>query len=76
MTEVHITDHAIIRYLERVKGFNIEAIKREMMSPGVEVAVEFGCETVRLGNGARLKLRGSVVQTVLAKEMKLGKGQV
>lgn len=26
-----ISDHAIIRYLERVKGFDIEAIKKEMM---------------------------------------------
>lgn len=30
--ELHITDHAIVRYLERVVGIDIEACKKEMLS--------------------------------------------
>lgn len=27
---VPVTDHAVLRYLERVKGFDIEAVRREI----------------------------------------------
>lgn len=66
----YVSDHACLRYLERVYGLDIEALKEEMMSPAVDVAVEFGCDTVKLGNGARLRLVGDVVQTVLPKPEK------
>ena len=66
----YISDHAVLRYLERVKGVDIEAIRSEMMSPAVDTAVQFGCDTVKMGNGARLRLVGDVVQTVLPKAKK------
>lgn len=65
-----ISDHAVLRYLERVKGVDVEAIRVEMMSPAVDTAVAIGCDTVKLGNGARLRLVGDVVQTVLPKAKK------
>lgn len=65
----YVSDHAVLRYLERVHGIDIEAVRAEMMVPGVDAAIAFDCDTVKLGNGARLKLVGDVVQTVLAKEM-------
>lgn len=65
-----VSDHAILRYLERVKGVNMDNIRAEMMSPAVHAAVQVGCNTVIMGNGARLRLHGNVVQTVLAKGMK------
>ena len=63
----YISDHAVLRYLERVKGVDIEAIRAEMMSPAVDTAAQIGCDTVKMGNGTRLKLVGDVVQTVLPK---------
>ncbi|WP_175888122.1 hypothetical protein [Burkholderia contaminans] len=30
--EIDISDHAVLRYLERIKGVDIEAVKREMLS--------------------------------------------
>lgn len=30
---------------------------------GIDVAAEFGCATVKLGNGARLRLQGDVACT-------------
>ena len=66
----YISDHAVLRFLERVKGVDIEAIRAEMMSPAVDTAVAIGCDTVKLGNGARLRLVGDVVQTVLPKAKK------
>lgn len=66
----HITDHAVLRYLERVKGVDIDAVRAEMQSAALDAAVKIGCDTVILGNGARLKLVGDVVQTVFAKGMR------
>jgi hypothetical protein len=64
---VEISDHAVLRYLERVYRVDIDAIREEMRCPGLEQAAAFGCETVKLGNGARLKIVGRTVVTVLAK---------
>ena len=69
MPKPYISDHAVLRYLERVKGVDVEAARAEMMSASVATAIDIGCDTVKLGNGARLKLQGHVVQTVLTREM-------
>jgi hypothetical protein len=49
-----ITDHSLLRYIERVWHIDVEA-------------AQIGCDTVKMGNGARLKLKGNVVATVLPK---------
>jgi hypothetical protein len=66
----YITDHAVLRYLERVKGVDIEAIRAEMAAPGLEIAGIIGCGVVRMANGARLKLSGDVVSTVTIRHHK------
>jgi hypothetical protein len=58
-----VTDHAVLRYLERHHGIDVEAIRTSMNVHGIDVAAEFGCATVKLGNGVRLKLRGDVACT-------------
>lgn len=65
----YVSDHAVLRYLERVKGVDIEAIRAELASPAVDTAVAIGCDTVKRGDGSRLKLVGHVVQTVLGPQM-------
>lgn len=62
-----ISDHAVLRFLERVKGVDIEAIRAEMQTPTLAVADEFGAPVLIGRNGERLVIRGGVVVTVLAK---------
>jgi hypothetical protein len=64
-----ISDHAVIRFLERVYGVDIDAVRRQMQSPALDAAVRIGCRTVKRGDGTRLKLRGHVVTTVLSPGM-------
>lgn len=64
---VHISDHAVLRYLERVHHLDIEAIRDEMRCPALDTASRIGCNTVILGNGARLRLKGQHVVTVVPK---------
>lgn len=61
----YVTDHAVLRYLERVEHIDVEAIRRKLNVGGIATAAAFGCDTVRLGDGTRLKLHGDVVATVL-----------
>ncbi len=60
-----ITDHALLRFIERVKGIDIEACRAEMQSPALDAAVKAGASYVRRGDGTRLVIRGSSVVTVL-----------
>lgn len=60
----HITDHAIVRYLERVKGIDMVALRAEI-AVKVEAAEEHpGCAGVVSG-GFTYKLQGDSVCTVV-----------
>ena len=69
MTDVEISDHAVYRYLQRVKGINMEAVRDEMRNPALAVADEFGCATVIGRHGERMIIEDGVVVTVLRKRM-------
>lgn len=64
---VEITDHAIVRWLERVKGVDIAKIREEMQSPALKTAQEFGCPVVIGRNGEGTLVRDGVVVTVFSK---------
>ena len=49
-TEVFITSHAIIRYLERHYGMDIETIKKEMLPDSSRSAVLAGSKKYHVGN--------------------------
>ena len=68
-----ISDHAVIRYLERVKGVDIAALRAEMQSPALAVADDFGCPVVIGRHGERLVVRNGVVVTVIAKARNVGR---
>ena len=61
----YVTDHAVLRYLQRHCGIDVEAIRAELTVRGIDVAANFGCGTVKLGNGARLRLQGDVASTCI-----------
>ncbi len=65
-----VTDHAVLRWLERVAGVDVEAVRQHLSVKGIDTAAGFGCHTVILGDGARLKLRGDVAVTCLAKPLR------
>lgn len=47
-----ITDHALVRYLERIKGLDLNAVKNEMVDLDTPDMVEF------MGKGKILTRRG------------------
>lgn len=63
-----VSDHAVLRFLERVKGIDIEAIRAELTTSTIDTAAGFGCDTIIRGDGSRMKLQGDIVATVLPKK--------
>lgn len=56
-----ITDHAVLRFLERKYGFDIAKVRAEILSPIVEASIRAGALQVT-AHGGRLVIRqGRVV---------------
>ena len=58
-----ITDHAVLRYLERVKGFDMNAVRREILTPGIVAALRGGATAVMIG-GVRFQVSDGKIITV------------
>lgn len=65
MSRVHVSDHALLRWLERVEGVDVEALRRRI-AKAVRRGAEEGAEGVRF-EGVTFKVqynpRGAVVTT-------------
>ena len=68
-----ISDHAVYRYLQRVKGINMEAVRAEMQNPALAKEDEFGCPVVIGKHGERMVIREGIVVTVIAKARYVGR---
>lgn len=67
---IMISEHAILRYLERVKGVDIEAVKKEMMPEAVVKTIQaLGPGEYPVGTHS-VKVKDNTVVTILTKEEK------
>lgn len=64
---IHVTDHAVVRYFERVLGVDVDLIRKELSSPTVQLADRIGAPFVILKSGHRAAIRDGCVQTILPK---------
>lgn len=67
--EPRLSDHALLRYLERVKGIDVEGARREIMTPGIVAAVKALATSV-LVNGAKFLVRDGTIVTIMEVEKK------
>jgi hypothetical protein len=60
-----VSDHALLRYLQRVKGVDLDAIRAEILSPTMRAAIQAGASAVNI-NGHLYAIRNDgCVVTVL-----------
>lgn len=63
-----VSDHALLRYLERAKQYDIEAVREEMLTEkvlrAIELSKQLGKCRVRV-NGVRLVIKDGVIVTVV-----------
>ena len=62
--DVVISEHAILRYLERVKGFNLEDIKNEMLDAGTRESLKVLPVNKIKCDGYNLIIKNKVITTV------------
>lgn len=68
-----ISDHAVLRFIERVYGVDIDRVRAEMDSPALAKAVEFGSRVLIGRHGERLVIRDGIVVTVIGKGNMVGR---
>ena len=63
--ELVITDHAIVRYLERVRGFDVEKCKEQMASKQVVEAIQkSGLKKYPIGKNLHLIIENGKIVTI------------
>lgn len=61
-----ISEHALLRFIERVLGFDVESIRRRVMTEGVVSAMEKGATAVTI-EGVRFIVRNNTIVTTVDK---------
>lgn len=64
MPKIHVSEHALLRYLERVKGLDLRAIEQEMLTQKATLAIELGAHAVPIGDGLEMIIKNRNVITV------------
>lgn len=59
-----VSDHALIRYCERVEGIDFEGMREAIMTESVKQAIKMGAKSVKM-NGITLKISGTTITTVI-----------
>lgn len=67
--EPRCSEHALLRYIERVHGIDVEAIRAEIMTPSIVEALKMGASAVTVNN-VKFKCSAGTIVTVLADEVK------
>ena len=63
---IRVSEHAIVRYLERVKGLNVEKIQKEILSDDVMKLIEvLGGNGTYPKDGFSIVIRNNTVTTIL-----------
>ncbi len=62
--EPRISDHAILRFLERAMGIDVASIKKRLLSDDVREAIKAGASAV-IVDGVRLKVQDNTIVTVM-----------
>ena len=69
----YITDHALMRYMQRVHNINVEKYREEMHSDEIEAMVKAGAQTVKIDGFTFICKEGRIVTTYEGRTVK-GRG--
>jgi chromosome segregation ATPase len=67
VSNIDVSEHAIIRYLERIKNLNIEEIKREIITSNIKNQYEILGDGIYPNNDFNVVIKNSNVITILVK---------
>ena len=67
--DVRITDHALLRYVERVFGIDVDTVRREILTDGVARCIELGASTITV-KGIQFRVKDRSIVTVIGGDQK------
>lgn len=67
--EPRMSDHALLRYIERIMEIDVEALRLEVMTDSVKSALKMGASGVTV-NGVKMVAKDGVIVTVLSENMR------
>lgn len=62
--EPRVSDHALVRWLERVMGYDVEAVRASILTPERAEMIRMGATAIK-ANGVSLKVVDNTVVTIL-----------
>jgi hypothetical protein len=68
--EPRVSDHALLRYMERVMGLPVEDIRNSILTPAVSAAIQAGASGVQLG-GVKFVVKGCTIVTALGEDQRV-----
>lgn len=73
--EPHVSDHAVLRYIQRRMGFDLDAIRAEIMAPTVYHAIKAGAVKVTIDGYSYMVSKEGCITTVIGPDMTLPKAR-
>jgi len=70
-----VSDHAVLRYLQRVKGLDVDAVREEILTPAVHAAIRAGATRVSV-EGVEFVVSDGVVTTAMKRSGRVHNGGV
>ena len=67
--DVRITDHALLRYVERIFRIDVDTVRREILTDGVAKCIELGASTITV-NGVQFRVKDRSIVTVIGNDQK------
>lgn len=64
--EPRISDHALLRYIQRIHKIDVDALRQSIMTPAIVAGIKAGASTISVA-GASFKVANNVIVTVLEK---------
>jgi hypothetical protein len=68
--DVRITDHALLRYVERVFKIDVDALRQQILTDGVTKGIEHGASTITV-NGIQFRVKDRSIMTVIGGDQKI-----
>jgi ABC-type Zn uptake system ZnuABC Zn-binding protein ZnuA len=62
--EITVSDHALVRYLERKYGFDFEQYRKEILTPIAKQAIQAGVTSIKVG-GVSFKVSNNTIVTTI-----------
>lgn len=62
--EASVTDHALLRYIERVLDLDVESIRESILSKDTKAALELGAKKITINNVRMIATEGKIITII------------